>query len=97
MLLPPANEVSEGYVFTGACLSTQGGVCPIACWDTPPGPEADTPPEQTPPRDQRQTPPWDQTAPPPPAVHAVRYGQQSGGTHPTGMHTCFKNFQQLQL
>ena len=25
-LLPPANEVCEGYVFTGVCLST-GGVC----------------------------------------------------------------------
>ena len=27
MFLPPANEVCEGYVFTGACLST-GGLCP---------------------------------------------------------------------
>ena len=25
MLLPPANEVCEGYVFTGVCLSTGGG------------------------------------------------------------------------
>ena len=24
-LLPPANEVCEGYVFTGVCLSTWGG------------------------------------------------------------------------
>ena len=24
----------------------------------------------------------------PEAVHAGRYGQQAGGTHPTGMHTC---------
>ena len=24
-LLPPANEVCEGYVFTGVCLSTVGG------------------------------------------------------------------------
>ena len=24
-LLPPANEVCEGYVFTGVCLSTEGG------------------------------------------------------------------------
>ena len=36
----------------------------------------------TPPRDQRQTAP-------PCAVHAGRYGQQAGGTHPTGMHTCY--------
>ena len=33
--LPPANEVCEGYVFTGVCLY-EGDVCPIACWDTPP-------------------------------------------------------------
>ena len=25
---------------------------------------------------------------PPWPVHAGRYGQQAGGTHPTGMHTC---------
>ena len=24
-------------------------------------------------------------------VHAGRYGQQAGGTHPTGMHTCWFN------
>ena len=27
--LPPANEVCEGYVFTGVCLST-GGACVVA-------------------------------------------------------------------
>ena len=26
--------------------------------------------------------------PPPGVVHAGRYGQQAGGTNPTGMHTC---------
>ena len=26
---------------------------------------------------------------PPSTVHAGRYGQQAGSTHPTGMHTCF--------
>ena len=36
-----------------------------------------TPPEQT---------------PPPGAVHVSRYGQQAGGTHPTGMHTCHTFF-----
>ena len=25
---------------------------------------------------------------PPGAEHAGRYGQQAGGTHPTGMHSC---------
>ena len=39
------------------------------------------------------TPPLDQVHPPGPgtppgAVHAGRYGQQAGGTHPTGMHSC---------
>ena len=27
IFLPPANEVCEGYVFTGVCLSTWGGMC----------------------------------------------------------------------
>ena len=30
--------------------------------------------------------------PPPRAVHAGKYGQQAGGTHPTGMHSCLKLF-----
>ena len=39
--------------------------------------------------------PWYQVHPPPrtrytpQTVHAGRYGQQAGGTHPTGMHSCF--------
>ena len=44
--------------------------------------------EQTPPRGSRHPP--EQT---PPAVHAGRYGQRAGGTHPTGMHTCRLYFQ----
>ena len=35
-----------------------------------------------------RTHPRDQTPPPPGGVHAVRYGHQAGGTHPTGMHSC---------
>ena len=49
------------------------------------------PPEQAPPG-KRHPPgadtPWDET-PAPCAVHAGRYGQQAGGTHPTGMQSCF--------
>ena len=56
-----SNEVCEGYVFTGVCLSTEW-VCRIACWDNPPG--ADTPLGRHRPG---QTPPW-QT--PPCTVHA---------------------------
>ena len=85
LFLPPANDVCEGYVFTGVCLS-MGGVCPIA-WGVHPPPRqnllrAGNPSRQTTPR---QTPPWADT--PPCAVHAERYGQQAGGTHPTGMHS----------
>ena len=39
---------------------------------------AGTPPRQVHPR----------ACTPPGAVHAGRYGQQAGGTHPTGMHSC---------
>ena len=47
----------------------------------PPRPQEGTPEEQTP-------PPRDQA--PPSAVHAGRYRQQAGGTHPTGMQSCQK-------
>ena len=40
-------------------------------------------PGQVPPRTRYNPPP-----PPPRAVHAGRYGQQAGGTHPTGMISC---------
>ena len=33
----------------------------------------------------------------PGAVHAGRYGQQAGGTHPTGMHTCYQVFTLVNL
>ena len=45
------------------------------------------PPEQTHPSQSRHTPPQEQT--PPAAEHAGRYGQRAGGTHPTGMQSCF--------
>ena len=35
------------------------------------------------------TPPTRNTPPGLGTVHAGRYGQQAGGTHPTGMHSCF--------
>ena len=47
---------------------------------TPPGTRQVHPPDQVPPGPGRY---------PPPAVHAGRYGQLAGGTHPTGMHSCF--------
>ena len=42
-----------------------------------------TPPRQTPP--DADTPQADT----PPAQCMLGYGQQAGGTHPTGMHSCF--------
>ena len=63
-------------IFSEACVnnSVHRGVCLRACWGTRsrPPPGNRHPPEQTPPF----------------AVHAGRYGQQAGGTHPTGVHTC---------
>ena len=43
---PPQRKLQKGYVFTPVILSTGGGVCPSACWDTPSW--ADTPRGQTP-------------------------------------------------
>ena len=36
-------------------------------------------------------PPWEQTPPgaDPPGKQTAAYGQRAGGTHPTGMHSCF--------
>ena len=67
----------------------------------PPGapPQPGTPPDQVHPLDQVHPP--DQVHPrtrytprpgtPPGAVHAGRYGHQAGGTHHTGMHSCYEN------
>ena len=66
--------------FTGICLSTEGGGCPIACWDKPPGPETDTPWADTP-QDQRQTPPLADT----PWADTPQ-GRQPPGRHPLGRH-----------
>ena len=56
LLLPPANEVCEGYVFTPVCQSfcSRGKVCLSACWDSGPPkeqthPRADTPQSRHPP------------------------------------------------
>ena len=70
--------------------SPQAGTPPPLGRYTPPWvgtpPWASTPPGQV-------NPPWAGKSPqagtPPGVVHAGRYGQQAGGTHPTGMHSCF--------
>ena len=57
-----------------------------------PPPRADTPSwEQTPPK-SRHTPPGSRHPPradTPGTEHAGRYGQRAGGTHPTGMQSCY--------
>ena len=63
-----------------------GGVCLSACWDSRPPPGAGIPPGTDTTPGSRQPPLGADT--PPSTVHAGRYGQQSGGTHPTGMDTC---------
>ena len=83
--LPPANEVCEGYVFAGVCLST-GGCLPLV----PEGGVCHTPhPGQMPPL--ADTPPWvdnpsGQT--PPLAVHAGIHTPWAmhAGIHPRPVH-----------
>ena len=53
------------------------------CWYTPPG---SRPPRSRHPQEQTPLLGAD-TAPG--AEHAGRYGQRAGGTHPTGMQSCF--------
>ena len=85
-------------IFLVACVndSVHGGGEYLGRY--PPGrytPQAGTPPAGihplagTPP--SSYTPPA--STPPPGAVHAGRYGQQAGGTHPTGMHSCCELFE----
>ena len=76
LLLPPANEVCEGYIFTRVCHSVHGGVSVSVHAGIPP------PPEQIPQEQTRHPPPKSNS---PDAVHAGRYGQQADGMHPTGM------------
>ena len=63
-LLPPANVVCEGYVFTGVCLSTGGGGSPIKETPSgrrhPPGRETPHPPAGRPPvgRPPDRETPW---------------------------------------
>ena len=98
MFLPPENEVWGKVIFSVACqeFCPQGGGLPHCMLGYPPRTRG-RPPEQPPweqiaPR-SRHPPPRADTTPlgsrlPPPAVHVGRYGEQAGGTHPTGMQSC---------
>ena len=76
------------------CLSVHRGCVPLCMLGYAPRDQS-LPPGNRHPPSQEQTPLQEQThprksrhPPPPPPVHAGRYGQQAGGTHPTEMHTC---------
>ena len=80
LYLPPANKVCKGYVFTTVCQS-------FCSWGEYLGryPRAGTSP-------WAGTPPRAGTSPragTPPTQCMLGYGQQAGGMHPTGMHSCF--------
>ena len=90
LFLPPANEVLGKVIFLHLSVILFTG-------EVPPVPEAGNPPHRTrdtphgtmhthPLPDQRQAPPGSDT--PAAAVHAGRWAQQAGGTHPTGMQSC---------
>ena len=70
---PPGRYTPPGQVHPPPWASTPLAGTPLA----------GTPPRQVHP--QAGTPPGRYT---PRAVHAGRYGQQAGITHPTGMHSC---------
>ena len=82
--------MGQGNVFTPVCHSV-----PRDVWPEQTTPWADTPPGRHPFPLRRhppgQTPPWPDTpqADTPSVQCMLRYGQQAGGTHPTGMQSCF--------
>ena len=87
------RSLGQGNIFSSVCqeFCSQEGV---------PG-QVHPPPQQVHPRAGTPLragtpPPQGRYTPlgryPPRAVHAGKYGQQAGGTHPTGMHSCLKLF-----
>ena len=73
ILVTARNEVWGKVIFSQACLiQFTGGGLPQCMLGYHP---------QT-----RRSPP--RSPPPPAAEHAGRYGQRTGGTHPTGMQSC---------
>ena len=100
---PQTKFAKVMFLHLSVSHSVQGGVLPQCMmgytpqqqtppWQQTPPQEADTPWEADTPSPGSRHPPAADTPPgrrhPPRAVHAWRYGQQAGGTHPTGMHTC---------
>ena len=85
-LLPSTTKLRRLCFYR--CVSVHmGGVCLSACWDTRPHTWEQTPPppEQTPPG-SRHSPRADI----PPGADPLEQ-TRADGTHPTGMHSCYKN------
>ena len=102
ILLPPTTKLGQGYVFTGMCDSVHRGVsASVHAGIPPPWEQTPPPPEQTPRSrhpSEADTPRADISpgadtplpgADTPGTEHAGRYGQRAGGTHPTGMQSCY--------
>ena len=97
--------MGQGYVFTGICDSVNRGKGGTSHPQEQTPPQSRHPPRATPPWSRHpppqsrnphppraDTPPGSRQPPPEqthPGEHAVRYGQRAGGTHPTGMQSCF--------
>ena len=81
-LYRPQRSCGQGYVFTRVCDSVHRGGSPGR--GNPPG-QGESPREQTP--QQGEPPPGSR---PPPRKHTPAYGQRVAGTHPTGMHSCYR-------
>ena len=95
---PQTKFTKVMFLDVSIILSTGGGVCPIACWDThppdqrqapPPRPEAGMPPGADTPRTRGRYPPGPEAGTSPPCSTCWEIGQQVDGTHPTGMQSCF--------
>ena len=71
-------SLGQGNVFTPVCHSVHRGVYPSIQWGRHPPPKADMPSLG------RHLPQADS-----PHSDTTGYSQQVGGTHPTGIHTCF--------
>ena len=80
------RSLGQGNIFSPVCHSVHRGrgVCLSACWDTTLS-GAD-PSKQAPTPGSRHLP---IAGTPMGAEHAERYCQRAGGTHPTGMQSCF--------
>ena len=90
------QSCSQGNIFTPVCHSVHGGCLPQCMLGYHIPPRADTPGsrhprKQTAPRSRHPAGsrhPYRKQTPPPEQTPA--YGQWAAGTHPTGMHSCYK-------